>query len=349
MCNAIWRYRAEAVSLMRRGIKGEILGGIQGPWERGAWCCCAVALPFRHNARHVRPEGLLGPAVGRVETLWFGWFDLGRCLLWWIADRRGGPCEPRNMGAEQSHDRRPGVWPRLQSAGLCRHDRHLHEPTAQRAGNRARCRCDWQQIPRRYCAVGSASCAVSAPCQALVEHGRPEQTGSTQVGPDDRHALGEGSKRLDRDPSRWAARTRQCHVQVSSDTVVQTRGPMVARRMDDKNSNDKAEVKEELCCARQQGTLAASRRPLVQNLRPCQGKPSAGGRKRKSQGQNGPSDWQKSITFPVTLLLQERPGQRVTGVDDKLRRSCCKKTVCDGFLGADFHQVQKGQRCAAHR
>lgn len=49
-CNAIWRYRAEAVGLMRRGIQGEILGGIQGPWVR------------------VRPESLLGPAVGR-QTL----------------------------------------------------------------------------------------------------------------------------------------------------------------------------------------------------------------------------------------------------------------------------------------
>lgn len=56
---------------MRRGSKGEILGGIQGPWERGV----VLLLHCHSGTLHaMRPdESLLGPAVGRRCGPWFGW------------------------------------------------------------------------------------------------------------------------------------------------------------------------------------------------------------------------------------------------------------------------------------
>lgn len=55
---------------MRRDIKGEILGGIQGPWVRGV----VVLLHCHFGTLYaMRPGSLLGPAVGRRCGPWFGW------------------------------------------------------------------------------------------------------------------------------------------------------------------------------------------------------------------------------------------------------------------------------------
>lgn len=142
------------------------------------------------------------------------------------------------MGAEQSHDRRPGVWPCLQSAGLCRHDRHLHEPTAQRAGNR-----DAGVIGNKYQDATAPLALQVVLCQhrvrLLLSMADPNKRAALRSAPMADMPWG----RVPKDLIVTRADGLQEHdsaMQVSSDTVVQTRGPMVTRRMDDKNSNDKA-------------------------------------------------------------------------------------------------------------
>lgn len=98
------------------------------------------------------------------------------------------------------------------------------------------------------------SCAVSAPYQAL-QHGRPNKR--AWLGPDCHHASGESQVH---DPSRRAARVQQRHASLFRNSRTNTRLGCKTNGSPEFQFRLSA---DELCCAKQQGIFAASRRPLL--------------------------------------------------------------------------------------
>lgn len=186
----------------------------------------------------MRPEGFLGPAVGRVETLWFGesWggASCGGSLTAVAGHASLETWEPsRVMIVGRASGLASRVLDSVAMIGISTSPQPKELEIEHDAG----------VIGNKYQDATAPLALQVVLCQhrvrLLLSMADPNKRAALRSAPMADMPWG----RVPKDLIVTRADGLQEHdsaMQVSSDTVVQTRGPMVARRMDDKNSNDKA-------------------------------------------------------------------------------------------------------------